>query len=130
MARTKKVYKDIDFNFQPHPITGDLIRVYDEEAIRQSVKNLILTNFYERPYQQALGSDVRSYMFEPVTVVVEDSLKRDIRDVINSHEPRAKILDIAVNFNEDQNSYDVAIQFEILGLDNPVQINFALSRVR
>jgi len=126
----RKIYKDIDLNMKAHPETGDIIRLYDENAIKQSIKTLILTNFFERPFQHYLGSNVRGYLFEPVTPIIEDSLKKDIRDVIEKYEPRGEIISIEVNYVEENNAYDVVIYFRVLGLDNPVKISFVLERVR
>jgi len=130
MKRTRKVYVDIDLSMKAHPVTGDIIKVTDERAVEQSIKTLVLTNFYERPFQHYLGSNARGYLFEPVSPIIEDALTKDIRDVIQKHEPRGEIVSINVNYNEDQNAYDVVIYFRVLGLDTPVKISFILERVR
>lgn len=126
----QRVYSDIDLNFQPHPITGDVVKVFDENAIKQSVLTLIMTNFYERPMQPYLGSNVRDYLFENASPAVADALRRDVRDVIEKHEPRAKIVSIDVTYDEGAAAYSITVVVVALGLDKPVTINVLLERVR
>jgi len=126
----QKIYKDLNINFLPHPITGDISQVFDENSVKQAVKTLVLTNFFERPFDPTAGSNVTSFLFEPVSPIIEDALESTIKDVIEIHEPRASVDLVKVKYNEDLNSYDVTIEFSILGLDNPIQISFVLNRVR
>jgi hypothetical protein len=87
--RNAQIYKDINLNFTRHPITGDISKLSNVEAVKRSVRNLVNTNFYERPFHPEIGSDVRAILFEPVTSLVADVLKRYVEDVINNFEPRA-----------------------------------------
>jgi phage baseplate assembly protein W len=130
MKQINKVYSDLDFNFSPHPITGDIIRVYDENAIKQSVKNIVLTNFFEVPFDPSFGSNVTHFLFEPASPIVEDAIKSAIYDIITAREPRVDIISIDVSFNEEDNAFTVVLVFSIIGLDKPITINVILNRAR
>ena len=88
MARNTRIFSDLDLNFTKHPVTGDITRRYDENAIKQSVKNLLLTRNFERPFHSEIGSPVRALLFELPGPMFSMMLQRAIIDVINNFEPR------------------------------------------
>ena len=130
MARNTRTFSDLDFNFTAHPVTGDVTRKYDEEAIKQSVKNLVLTQNYERPFHSEIGSQLRGLLFEPVTPMLNLLIKRAITDTITNFEPRVSLIDVGVNFLPDNNSVYVTIVFAIVNTTRPVTVDLVLKRTR
>jgi hypothetical protein len=130
MARNTRTFSDLDLNFTMHPVTHDVARKYDEEAIKQSVKNLVLTQNYERPFHSDVGSQIRGLLFEPATPMLNVMLKRAISDTIINFEPRVKLKDVVVNMSPDNNAVDVAIYFTIINTTRPLQVNLILTRTR
>ena len=130
MARNTRTFSDLDFNFTRHPVTNDVTMKYDQEAIKQSVKSLILTQNYERPFHSEIGSQIRALMFEPVMPMATILLKRAITDTIINFEPRVRLIDVAVKFSPDTNDVYVTIEFSIVNTLAPVSVNFILKRTR
>ena len=128
--QTERSYKDLDLNFIAHPVKKDVSRHFNEKAVINSVKNLISTNFYERPFQPELGSSIRQLLFEPVDSVFGASIERRLRDVINNYEPRVSVESVVAIPAPDQNGYKVIMTFFIVNLPNPITINFFLERIR
>lgn len=126
----RKVYSDINIDFIPHPITGDVTLLFDENSVKRALKNLILTNYFEVPFDPTAGSNLRAYLFEPHSVIVEDAIEKTIEDIISTHEPRVSVISVNAKFIEAQNSYEISIEFTILALDNPINVKFILDRVR
>lgn len=128
--RATRTFTDLDLNFTPHPVTGDLVRKYDEAAIKQSVKNLILTRNYERPFNSDLGSPIRGLMFELVTPLTAISVRRAIIDVINNFEPRVTLIEVEPVISPDSNSLYVSIIFKIVNTEKPITLDLLLERTR
>jgi phage baseplate assembly protein W len=127
---SERGYKDLDLNFTAHPIKKDISRHYNEKAVINSVKNLVSTNFYERPFRPEIGSGVRKILFELVDSVSGAALERQIAEVINNFEPRVSIQSITAIPSPDEHGYKVALSFFINTLPNPITINFFLERIR
>ena len=130
MARNTRIFSDLDFNFTAHPVTGDVARRYDENAVKASLKNLILTRNYERPFHSEIGTPIRALMFEPATPMLGVSLKRAITDVINNFEPRVNLTDVNVRVSPDTNSVYVTIEFTIVNTTGPITLDLTLERTR
>jgi phage baseplate assembly protein W len=131
MAQTlTKRYADIDFNFTRTAGRNDIALSYDEMAVIRSVRNLLLTRNYERPFQPSLGSRVNQMLFEPVDFLTSQSLRSEIESVITNFEPRAKIDSILVTADPDNNLYNVSLQFFIGNNVEPTAINLILERTR
>jgi len=129
--RNAQIYKDINLNFSKHPITGDISKLTNVEAVKRSVRNLVNTNFYERPFHPEIGSDVRSILFEPVSPLIADVLKRYVEDVINNFEPRAELISVIVSPDIDRNAYGVTIEFYLVNSPSGLQsVNLFLERLR
>ena len=128
--RNAQVFKDINLSLARHPITGDIASLTNIEAVKRSVRNLINTNFYERPFHPEIGSNVRSVLFEPVSPIVATVLERHIRDVIANFEPRAELVDVIVSDNSDANEYRVQIKFFIVNSSDIADMNIFLERLR
>ena len=123
-------YSDIDLNFIVHPVRKDLNRLTNEIAIINSVKNLILTNFYEKPFRPNIGSNVRKLLFENMDVVTATAVERAITETINNYEPRVKMKNLIVSPNYDQNAFSVTMEFYVSNRVEPIKIKFLLERTR
>jgi phage baseplate assembly protein W len=130
MARNTRTFSDFDFNFSKHPATQDVAMKYDEEAIKASVRNLVLTQNYERPFHSEIGSQIRGLLFEPATPMLNVMLKRAIEDTITNFEPRVKLQEVAVTMRPDENRIEVSVYFTIINTTRPVQVDLILTRTR
>jgi len=130
MPITTREYKDLDLNFKAHPVTKDVIKRTGNSAIIGALRNLILTNLYEKPFQPSFGSRVRGLLFEEVSFITASVLQSEISKTIQNFEPRVGIDAIKVQANPEENRYDVAIRFYINNLEAPVTINFFLEKIR
>jgi phage baseplate assembly protein W len=130
MPTNTKTFTDLDLNFTAHPVNKDVAIKYDEQAIKQSVKNLILTKNFERPFHSEIGCQVRGLLFEPVTEMSVSIIKRSIVDVIRNYEPRVQLVDVFVNVRPDENYVDIRIIFKIINTATPIELNLTLERTR
>jgi phage baseplate assembly protein W len=131
MAQTlTKRYSDIDFTFTRIPGRNDIALSYDEMAVIRSVRNLLLTKNYERPFQPNIGSGIEMMLFEPIDFLTGQSLRTEIQSTIENHEPRVTIDSILVTADPDNNSYDVYLRFFIGNNVEPTAINLILERTR
>lgn len=126
----KPDYSDLDLDFIAHPTTGDVVRKVGDDAIKRSVRNLILTNFYDRPFRPYIGSNASKLLFELATPITANLLKDAILEVIRNYEPRIRVLQLAVQLDDDNNGYNVSIQYEILNRSEPGIITLFLERIR
>lgn len=130
MSLEVRTYKDLDLNFRAHPVTKDVVKRTGNAAIIGALRNLILTNLYEKPFQPNFGSRVRGLLFEDVSFITANILQSEISNAIANFEPRVGIDAVRVQANPEQNRYDVTIRFYINNLEAPVTINFFLEKVR
>lgn len=127
---TERSFKDLDLNFTSHPIKKDVNRHYNEKAVINAVKNLVSTNFYEKPFQPDYGAGIRGLLFEPVDSVFGASIERKLTEAISNYEPRVAIESMTAIPAPDENGYKVIMVFYIINSPNPVTINFFLERIR
>lgn len=123
-------YSDLDLNFIIHPVRKDINKNVGVQAVINSVKNLLLTGHYERPFHPEIGSNVRKMLFEPMDAIVAVDLQKEIEETLNNYEPRIRIRQIIVAPNFDRDAFEVYIEFNVLNRTEPITINFLLSRVR
>ena len=123
-------FKDLDLNFAIHPIRKDINVHKAEYAVINSIKNLILTNHFERPFQPEIGSNIRRFLFEPVDSIVAAQIEREIEETINNFEPRASISSITAISAPDENGYKLSLEFFVINNPDPITINFFLERIR
>ena len=123
-------YSDLNLKLKLHAEHKDIIPLKDIEAVKQSVKNLVLTSKKDRLFQPWLGSGLRDLLFEPADSITMSAIKREIYDVINKYEPRVRILAVDVIDESDTNSYRISIMFQIVNLLEEVSVEFYLERVR
>ena len=128
---TQLSYKDINITFKKHPVTNDIVISKDASAIKQSIVNLLLTNKGERLMNPTYGSDIRSYLFEPMDYGTANQIKNNISDTIETFEPRIRVLQISATPNFDDNGFDITMTYNVIGTDTPpVTVDFFLSRTR
>lgn len=130
MPTPTRLYKDINLAFLPHPDTGDVGKVVDVNAIKQSVRNLLLTKYFERPFQPQLGSPIYNLLFEPLDPITAASIKQAIERTLQNYEPRVITQRIDVTADFDNNAYAVTLYFNIVGLRDPVVFSTTLERLR
>jgi phage baseplate assembly protein W len=129
LGKISRSFKDISLNFSRNPVTKDLVILKNEEAIKQSVKNLVLTRLGERLFNPLIGTDTTSYLFELTTTFSANSLIEEIENVLNIYEPRITLNNITVNVEDDSNEFEVIIEYFIIGLPPIVQtVDFILVR--
>jgi phage baseplate assembly protein W len=130
VGKRRELYADFHKDLTVNPISLDLALKRDEEAIKESLKNLILTDRGERLMQPNIGSDVRASLFENVTPVTLKILEERVRDVINNYEPRVSIIDIDVTSLYDDNRVQVTIYFYVKNREEPISVDVFIERVR
>tara|TARA_X000001316_G_C910125_1_gene25677 strand:- start:241 stop:624 length:384 start_codon:yes stop_codon:yes gene_type:complete len=125
-----KKYRDLPLSFLKHPGTGDVRPINDIDAVKQSVKNLILTNFGDRPFQSKIGSNVSSLLFELVSPFTVEALRRNIETTLREQEPRVNGVIVNVFDDSDRNAYIVKLNYNIVSLNVNVETSFFLRRLR
>ena len=128
--KATRTYVDLDLDFTRHPVTNDVVKIENVDAVKRSVRNLINTQFYERPFHPELGCGVRDLLFENFTPMTGIFIRRKIEEVLTNYEPRASISSIGVNQQPDRNGIDVVVNFYVLNLPNPVSVTTTLQRIR
>lgn len=128
--QAERTFRDLDLNFTIHPVKKDINTHKNEFAVINSIKNLVLTNHYERPFQPEIGSNIRRLLFENVDSVVAAQIEREITEVIGNFEPRAQVSQVVVIPSPDENTYKVILEFFIINSAAPITINFLLERIR
>ena len=130
LSTNSRRWSDLDLDFQSHPVTKDIVIKTDVEAVKRSVRNLILTNRYERPFQPQIDGGVTRHLFENSTPMTKHNVEAAVRTAINNFEPRAEVLDVFVGGDLDRNGFDVTITFRVVNTPDPVTIELFLERLR
>ena len=129
-TRNSRNYRDIDLDFARNPVTNDVNVVEDVIAVKRSVRNLVQTNFYERPFQPELGCGIRELLFEPFTPMTKVFLERKIEEVLINYEPRIQLQNVEVDDDQDRNRLVVDIAFQVVGVPGPQRVETFLQRLR
>ena len=124
------LFSDFKTNLTNHPITGDLTRNTNLESIKQSVKTLVMTQHFERPFKPLVGSNVTHHLFENFDPITEENIKESIIETIENYEPRAELIDVRVRSDIDNNGFSVDIMFRGLNNTQPTTLEFFLEKVR
>jgi len=127
---TDTIFSDLDLAFIAHPVTGNPTRKTNRDAVKQSVKSLILTDYYERPFKSDIGCSIRYYLFENWTPMIKQQMERAVREVIKNYEPRANVLEVLVEDRSDVNALTISVAFTIKNDPAPVVLDVILERVR
>ena len=129
--RAAQLYSDIDLFFGPKVGSKDVSKITDFTAVKRSVRNLILTNPYEKPFHPEIGSGVRDILFEPMTPITAYVLTMRIEEVIENFEPRARLIGVRALPNLDNNAYEVTIEFYVVNAPTElVNMEVLLERLR
>jgi phage baseplate assembly protein W len=126
----KPDYSDLNLDFMAHPTTGDVMRLTGEEAIKRSIRNLVLTNFYDRPFRSYIGSNASKLLFENANALTASFLKDAIREVIGNYEPRVSVRDVSIFVDSDNNGYVATIVFSVVNRIDPLTTVIFLERIR
>ena len=130
-SRSTRLYRDIALSFETNAATKDVIVKKDVDAVKQSVKNLILTNNFERPFHPEIGYGITNLLFEPLDPITANSLSRVIGEVITNFEPRAQVVSVDARPNAEANSYEVTIDFRVINVPGElVSLTTMLERSR
>jgi len=130
MATLSKIYSDIDFTFTKKPVVGDIALSYDSQAVIRSIRNILLTRHYEKPFNPNFGSNIDALLFEMVSPLSVSSLETEIRSAIENYEPRATINEVVVTALPDNNAYNVNLSFYIENATLPTTVTLLLERNR
>jgi phage baseplate assembly protein W len=125
-----KKWSDFDLDFSTHPNTGDLSMKKDEAAIVRSIRHLLLTNYYEKPFHPEIGSNLVRQLFEPMTLQTTLNIKQSIIDAINNYEPRVQLNEINIQPRENENGYVIFLRFFIINEEVERVTQFFLERTR
>ena len=129
-TRNSRRFRDIDLDFNRNAVTNDVNVVEDVIAIKRAVKNLVQTNFYERPFHPELGCGVRELLFENFTPMTGIFIRRKIEEVLTNYEPRITLEQVAVDDDQDGHRLVVDIYFYVQGVTDPIQVTTFLQRLR
>ena len=128
--RSSRSFRDLDLDFTRNAVTNDVNVVEDVISVKRAVKNLVQTNFYERPFQPELGCGIRELLFEPFTPITKLFLQRKIEEVLINYEPRVNLTSVNVDDDQDRNRLVVDIYFYVVGVPGPQVVQTFLQRVR
>ena len=128
--KVSRRYKDLDLNFTANPVTGDVAKKLDVNAVKQSILILLSTNFYERPFAPDKGANLRGFLFEQMSSTLAALLQNSVKNVIASYEPRARVDSVVVTPDYDGNQYEVTLRYTVVGVDIPQILTTSLKRLR
>ena len=130
MANITKLYSDIDFTFIRKPGTNDVALSYDNQAVIRSVRNLLQTKHYDRPFNPGLGSNMELMLFEPVSDMTASSIEAEIKNTIENYEKRVSLKNVKVVPSPDQNAYEASLTFFLENATLPTTVTLLLERNR
>ena len=129
-TRSAKVFKDLNLSFQQNSATKDIQKITDVESVKRSVKNLINTNHYEKPFHPEVGSNLRGMLFELMTPQMNHLITKQIEQLIKNYEPRCRLVQVFTQPMFDRNGYSVQISFYVQNYPDPVVVESFLERLR
>jgi len=130
MATYKKSYADLSFDFTANPQTGDVATVKDAVSVKRGIKNILLTQGFERLFQPEIGSGLKNLLFEQMSDLTTQILEDEVRSAIEAWEGRAEIIELVVTPEEEYNRYRVAVSFRIINTLEEQQLEVFLQRER
>ena len=129
--RNVRQYSDLDLFFSKKISDNDISKITDVQAVKRSIRNLVLLNTYEKPFHPEISSGVRGMLFENMTPITANILARKVEDVINNFEPRARLISVTAIPDLDRNAYEVAVQFYVVNTPTElVDISLMLETLR
>ena len=130
ILRPVRLYKDIDLSFSAHPETGDVTKKVDVNAVKQSLKTLLFTQYNERLFRPELGSPLYRMLFQPMDVVTVEGMRKAIELVITNNEPRVNLEKVEIVPNYDDNEYELTVFYTVVGIGLPTSFSTILQRLR
>ena len=131
IERNVRQYTDLDLFFAKKATSKDISKVTDIQAVKRSIRYLVLTNHYEKPFHPEIGSGVRDMLFEPMTPLTAYMLARQVENVVENWEPRARLVGVRASPNLDRNEYEVTIEFYVVNTPTElVDLTVFLERLR
>ena len=130
MANTTRTFSDINLNFTSHPSTADIVKVEDEDAVKNAIRNLIQTKNFDRPFHPEIGCAIHQLLFDNFTPLTLQLARKAVEDILRAYEPRADILDIIVAETQDQNELNISVIFKLLNSDKPIKVSTLITRNR
>lgn len=130
MSLIARKFSDLDLDFTKHPVTKDVSKKVNENAIATAIRNLLLTSHYERPFNPDLGSNLKKFLFEPIDNVTTSLIQDSIFETIKNYEPRVTVEEVVAAPNYDLQRYDVYVTFFVKNTVEPITISFFLERIR
>ena len=128
--RSARIFTDLNLDFAQNPATKDIQKIEDVDAVKRSVRNLINTNYYERPFRPSLGSNLRAMLFELYSPQMSHAISKEIDLLIKNYEPRARLVNVKTNSDPERNGYEVSISFYVVNFPEQVQVQAFLERLR
>ena len=128
--RSARIFSDLNLDFVQNPATKDIQKIEDVDAVKRSVRNLINTNYYERPFRPSLGSNLRAMLFELYSPQMSHAISKEIDLLIKNYEPRARLVNVKTNSDPERNGYEVSISFYVVNFPEQVQVQAFLERLR
>ena len=128
--RSARIFSDLNLDFVQNPATKDNQKIEDVDAVKRSVRNLINTNYYERPFRPSLGSNLRAMLFELYSPQMSHAISKEIDLLIKNYEPRARLVNVKTNSDPERNGYEVSISFYVVNFPEQVQVQAFLERLR
>ena len=128
--RSSRIYKDLNLGFQQNTATKDIQKITDVEAVKRSVRNLINTNHYEKPFHPEIGSNLRAMLFENITPQITHVISKQIELLIKNYEPRCRLVQVNTQPMFDRNGYACQISFYVVNYPEPVIVESFLERLR
>ena len=129
-TRSSKIFKDLNLDFQQNTATKDIQKITDAESVKRSVRNLINTNHYEKPFHPEIGSNLRGMLFELMSPQMNHLITKQIENLINNYEPRCRLVQVHTQPEFERNGYNVQISFYVQNYPDPVVVESFLERLR
>jgi phage baseplate assembly protein W len=126
----KKAWRDLDLGLTVHPIRKDIIPLKDDAAIKNAVRNLLVTNAYERPFQPSLGANLKGFLFEPGDAITRINIKNRVSQTLKRHEPRIAVTDVDVIDRSEDNAYQINVSYTIKEYDTQENVQIILRRLK
>lgn len=130
IQRNIRDFSDFNLLFTKHPVSYDVAKITNENAIKAAVRNLILTKNYERPFHPEIGCQISSLLFENYNPIIKSAMEQTIKDTLTKFEPRARLISLNIVDKPDQNEIDVTVEFAITQVERPITVTTTLSRLR
>ena len=131
ISRNVKQYSDLDLFFTKKIVGSDVNKITDIQAVKRSIRNLVLLNTYEKPFHPEIAGGVREMLFEPMTPIIAQIIARKVEDVIDNFEPRARLVGVRAIPDLDRNAYDLSVHFYVVNAPTElVDLSVMLERIR